>query len=93
MSYDSKFKGLVNKKGTNNCFLNVVIQSLWHLQSFRINFLSYKNHRHSDKEIFLRKKRSEILQQALSQNGKVLKTMGGFYSDDILENKKPKNDL
>jgi len=28
-------KGLVNRKGENTCFLNVVIQSLWHLKTFR----------------------------------------------------------
>lgn len=28
-------KGLVNETGQYNCFLNVVIQSLWHLRSFR----------------------------------------------------------
>ena len=27
--YDSQFKGLENKLGDNNCFINVVLQSLW----------------------------------------------------------------
>ena len=31
-------RGLQNKIGENNCFLNVVIQSLWHLEEFRKNF-------------------------------------------------------
>eukprot|EP00658_Telonema_sp_P-2_P049349 TRINITY_DN37523_c0_g1_i1.p1 TRINITY_DN37523_c0_g1~~TRINITY_DN37523_c0_g1_i1.p1 ORF type:complete len:446 (+),score=146.56 TRINITY_DN37523_c0_g1_i1:130-1467(+) len=31
--------GLTNQVGQRNCFLNVVIQSLWHLQDFRIKFL------------------------------------------------------
>ena len=31
-------KGLENRVGENNCFLNVVIQSLWHLRSFREYF-------------------------------------------------------
>jgi hypothetical protein len=31
-------KGLRNRAGENNCFLNVTIQSLWHLQSFRDRF-------------------------------------------------------
>lgn len=62
-SYDSKFRGLENKHGRNNCYLNVVIQSLWHLISFRINFLSHKNHRHSDKELVLRHKRSKMIQK------------------------------
>ena len=34
-TYDTTFKGLDNAKGSNNCFLNVVIQSLWHMASFR----------------------------------------------------------
>ena len=28
-------RGLSNEAGHNNCFLNVIIQSLWHLRSFR----------------------------------------------------------
>ena len=32
-------RGLSNEAGHNNCFLNVVIQSLWHLRSFRQAFL------------------------------------------------------
>lgn len=28
-------RGLSNDSGLNNCFLNVVIQALWHLRSFR----------------------------------------------------------
>jgi len=31
----SHHKGLRNKKGENNCFLNASIQALWHLDSFR----------------------------------------------------------
>eukprot|EP00771_Trimastix_marina_P000186 gnl/Trimastix_PCT/1194.p1 GENE.gnl/Trimastix_PCT/1194~~gnl/Trimastix_PCT/1194.p1 ORF type:complete len:425 (-),score=92.35 gnl/Trimastix_PCT/1194:44-1318(-) len=31
-------KGLGNQPGQNNCFLNVVIQVLWHLEDFRIPF-------------------------------------------------------
>lgn len=63
MHYDTKFRGLENKLGKNNCYLNVVIQALWHLVSFRINFLSHKNHRHSDKELVLRHKRSKMIQE------------------------------
>ena len=33
-------RGLRNDSGLNNCFLNVVIQCLWHLQSFREALLS-----------------------------------------------------
>eukprot|EP01114_Cavostelium_apophysatum_P014332 TRINITY_DN3689_c0_g1_i4.p1 TRINITY_DN3689_c0_g1~~TRINITY_DN3689_c0_g1_i4.p1 ORF type:complete len:590 (+),score=108.12 TRINITY_DN3689_c0_g1_i4:1276-3045(+) len=41
-------KGLENKTGENNCFLNVVIQSLYHLDPFRNLFLSSEsNHLHS----------------------------------------------
>lgn len=31
-------RGLVNATGQNNCFLNVVVQSLWHLDAFRARF-------------------------------------------------------
>ncbi|CDW76032.1 inactive ubiquitin carboxyl-terminal hydrolase 53-like [Stylonychia lemnae] len=43
--------------------MNVVIQSLWHLYSFRENFMSYKNHRHSDKEIYLRVRKAAIIRE------------------------------
>ena len=33
-------KGLMNSQGDNNCFLNVVIQSLWHVDAFREHILS-----------------------------------------------------
>lgn len=39
-------KGLVNSFGQNNCFLNVVIQSLWHLAPFREKFNSWETHTH-----------------------------------------------
>eukprot|EP00916_Digyalum_oweni_P014942 GHVL01024425.1.p1 GENE.GHVL01024425.1~~GHVL01024425.1.p1 ORF type:complete len:322 (+),score=29.55 GHVL01024425.1:185-1150(+) len=38
-------KGLINRKGQNNCFLNVVIQSLWNLRSFRQSFQHAPEHR------------------------------------------------
>lgn len=44
--YDKSFKGLENRLGANNCFLNVVIQSLWHLASFRENFRTEELHKH-----------------------------------------------
>ena len=31
-------RGLANATGQNNCFLNVVVQSLWHLDTFREKF-------------------------------------------------------
>lgn len=39
-------KGLKNGLGENNCFLNVVIQSLWHLKAFRTKFNNAQNHSH-----------------------------------------------
>ena len=39
-------KGLANGFGQNNCFLNVVIQSLWHLSPFREKFSSWETHTH-----------------------------------------------
>jgi len=41
-------KGLKNGLGENNCFLNVVIQSLWHLKAFRTRFMEYQKHSHED---------------------------------------------
>eukprot|EP00755_Sulcionema_specki_P004723 Sspe_Gene.30809::Locus_15221_Transcript_1_1_Confidence_1.000_Length_2179::g.30809::m.30809 len=35
----SQEKGLENPPGHNNCFLNVVLQALWHAEPFRSNFL------------------------------------------------------
>ena len=46
--YQSVVKGLQNNRGENNCFLNVVIQSLWRLHSFRKKFLEWTNHDCSD---------------------------------------------
>ncbi|KAL2935906.1 Inactive ubiquitin carboxyl-terminal hydrolase 54 [Bienertia sinuspersici] len=36
---DSFGAGLLNEIGEYNCFLNVIIQSLWHLSQFREEFL------------------------------------------------------
>ncbi|XP_028784083.1 uncharacterized protein LOC114740118 isoform X2 [Neltuma alba] len=38
--------GLKNEVGEYNCFLNVIIQSLWHLQRFREEFLSRSRSEH-----------------------------------------------
>lgn len=40
-------RGLDNLMGENNCFLNVVIQSLWHLRSFSSAFIELSSHTHS----------------------------------------------
>lgn len=48
-------KGLQNFIGENNCFLNVVIQALWHLDSFRLAFKSPRiksNHRHTENCVY-----------------------------------------
>lgn len=71
-NYDTNFRGLENKHGKNNCYLNVVIQALWHLLSFRINFISHKNHRHSDKELILRHKRNKLILKRAHSSGKDL---------------------
>lgn len=36
--------GLVNKQGENNCFVNAIIQVLWHLDVFRVNFQKINYH-------------------------------------------------
>lgn len=40
-------KGLSNPEGANHCFLNVVIQSLWHIEPFRRAILAIGKHEHS----------------------------------------------
>uniref|UniRef100_A0A7S1N1E2 USP domain-containing protein n=1 Tax=Eutreptiella gymnastica TaxID=73025 RepID=A0A7S1N1E2_9EUGL len=37
-------KGLLNEAGANNCFLNVVLQALWHLDQFRQGLLGVHVH-------------------------------------------------
>jgi len=59
VEYDTRYHGLANN-GRNNCYLNVVIQSLWHLISFRINFMGDFTHKHSDRELLLRRKRCQL---------------------------------
>lgn len=34
-------RGLTSESGQNNCFLNVIIQSLWHLRAFRECMLAF----------------------------------------------------
>lgn len=41
---NNRIVGLDNHSGDNNCFLNSVIQILWHLDSFRKNFLLVNGH-------------------------------------------------
>ncbi|KDO34017.1 hypothetical protein SPRG_01291 [Saprolegnia parasitica CBS 223.65] len=45
LKHASLHKGLTNYAGQNNCFLNVIIQSLWHLDSFRV-LISTSDHVH-----------------------------------------------
>ena len=57
--YDTFFRGLQNM-GENNCFLNVVIQTLWHLGSFRSQFLlANVCHRHKNNTFFILEKLPE----------------------------------
>eukprot|EP01119_Soliformovum_irregulare_P008684 TRINITY_DN21784_c0_g1_i1.p1 TRINITY_DN21784_c0_g1~~TRINITY_DN21784_c0_g1_i1.p1 ORF type:complete len:543 (-),score=119.88 TRINITY_DN21784_c0_g1_i1:8-1636(-) len=50
---DESEKGLDNFRGENNCFINVVIQSLWHLDSFRKAFSSRpREHKHVEPCVF-----------------------------------------
>ena len=50
MNLETVDKGLENLFGQNNCFLNVVIQSLWHLKSFRDKFRTWDTHSHPTDE-------------------------------------------
>jgi hypothetical protein len=45
-------KGLENKEGQNNCFLNVAIQSLWHLLPFTSRFADCERHQHREHCVF-----------------------------------------
>ncbi|ELR23613.1 ubiquitin carboxyl-terminal hydrolase, partial [Acanthamoeba castellanii str. Neff] len=45
-------KGLENKEGQNNCFLNVAIQSLWHLLPFTSRFANCEHHQHREHCVF-----------------------------------------
>ena len=38
--------GILNQHGEYNCFLNVVVQSLWHLRSFQDVFQDFPAHEH-----------------------------------------------
>ena len=55
IGYDKENKGLENYLGANNCFLNVVIQSLWHLASFRKLFKIQSLHKHKEGTIITKK--------------------------------------
>mmetsp|Transcript_90814 Transcript_90814/g.256486 ORF Transcript_90814/g.256486 Transcript_90814/m.256486 type:complete len:480 (-) Transcript_90814:99-1538(-) len=41
-----ELRGLENQKGSNHCFLNVAIQALWNLESFRTRFMAAGAHHH-----------------------------------------------
>lgn len=45
-------KGFTNRLGENNCFLNVVLQALWHLGAFSTRFAALEQHRHADPCVF-----------------------------------------
>lgn len=49
LKHMSKHKGLQNGFGQNNCFLNVILQTLWHLDSFRV-LITSNEHRHKTKD-------------------------------------------
>ena len=55
VGYDKENKGLENALGANNWFLNVVIQSLWHLASFRKMFKWQSLHTHKEGKIISKK--------------------------------------
>ncbi|RWS26106.1 ubiquitin specific proteinase-like protein [Leptotrombidium deliense] len=44
MSFVPQTKGLLNKPGQNNCFLNSAVQVLWHLDVFRRSFRELTGH-------------------------------------------------
>lgn len=50
MQYGTVIKGIENTTGSNNCFLNVILQSFHHLNSFRESFQinSYAHHHESN---------------------------------------------
>ena len=63
--YDVSFYGLNNPVNENHCFLNVIIQSLWHLASFRENFLTQqlytRKHTHTKKELIYRQRAADLM--------------------------------
>jgi hypothetical protein len=92
-------KGLHNGYGDNNCFLNVVIQSLYHLEGFRNSFICFDEHTHLTpcvfcalKTIFTQYEYSEsivippnVLREALSQLYKREKKFQMGEYDDAAE--------
>ena len=46
----NQHKGLLNRKGENNCFLNVAIQTLWHVNAFRYELQNLFKNLKSDKD-------------------------------------------
>ena len=51
MEYGTKIKGIENSKGSNNCFLNVILQSFWHIASFRENFKIHSHDHCHDNQV------------------------------------------
>lgn len=54
MDFGTNIKGLENEVGENNCFVNVIVQMLSHLQSFKnfFSMLSY-DHNHAEETLCL----------------------------------------
>lgn len=54
MEYGTRSLGLENSTGSNNCFLNVVMQSFWHIPSFRSYFqVTSFHHEHENSGLCL----------------------------------------
>lgn len=64
----NRIKGIKNDVGENNCFLNSIIQNMWHLNSFRSKFMDVNHPKHGRscvfcalRNIFIRYKSEEEL--------------------------------
>lgn len=44
----TEIKGIKNETGDNNCFLNSIIQTIWHIDSFRAKILELKHDTHDE---------------------------------------------
>lgn len=57
----TQHKGILNSLGANNCFLNVIIQSFWHLYSFRTSMKEDNHSRNHPAGIFCLKCELRVL--------------------------------